>query len=285
MSGGPPVMHAACVQLRSGLDMAANIAAARELVREAAGRGAKYVLTPENTAIMDEDKERVRALCGTMEDDEAVRAFSALAAELGIFLHAGSLAIRPEDAPPGDRRMANRSILFGPDGRVIAWYDKIHLFDVQLGGEEKEHRESAHIRPGSRAVMASAGDVPVGFSICYDLRFPALYRALARAGALMLTIPAAFTVPTGKAHWHVLTRARAIENAAFVLAAAQGGTHENGRRTFGHSLIISPWGEVLAEAADEPCVIDAPLHMERATDMRRRIPVLENERDFSPPGV
>ena len=272
---------AACVQMRSGLDIPANIAAARDLVRQAVESGARYVLTPENTTIMDEDKARVRALVGSMEEDAAVRAFSALAAELDTWLHIGSMPLRPPDAD--DERLANRSILFAPDGRIAAWYDKIHLFDVTLGDGEKAYRESAYVRPGTRAVVADAANVRVGFSICYDLRFPALYQALARAGAQLLTVPAAFTVPTGKAHWHVLLRARAVETESFVLAAGQGGQHENGRATYGHSLIVSPWGGILAEAGEEPGVILAQLDMNEASDMRARIPVLRNARPFAPP--
>ncbi len=274
-------LHVACVQLCSGLDVEANVARASELVRMAAGRGAAYVLTPENTSIMDEDKARVRARVGTMEDDAAVAAFSALARELGIHLHIGSLALRVA----GEERLANRSILFAPDGKIAAWYDKIHLFDVSLGGGEEDYRESAYIRPGGRAVTArlGAGGPCLGFSICYDLRFAALYRALAEAGAEVFAVPAAFTVPTGRAHWHVLLRARAVENGAFVLAAAQGGRHESGRATFGHSLIVSPWGEVLAEGGEEPGVIDAVIDIEHVADVRRRIPVLANARSFSPP--
>ncbi len=275
------ILKAACVQLCSGLDPAAGVRAASELIREAAAAGAFYVLTPENTALMDEDKARVRALVGTMEDDASVAAFSALAAELGIFLHVGSLALHT--AEPDDDRLANRSILFGPDGRIRAWYDKIHLFDVQLGDGEKDYRESAYIRPGRRAVLADVRDVRIGMSICYDVRFPALYRSLAKAGAECLTVPAAFTVPTGRAHWHVLLRARAIENGAFVLAAAQGGRHESGRATYGHSLIVSPWGEILAEGGEEPGVIRADLDMEHVAEVRARIPVLQNEREFDPP--
>ncbi len=282
MADAATALQCACVQMCSGLDVAANVEQASGLAREAAALGARYILTPENTAIMDEDKARVRALVGTMESDAAVKAFSELAAELGVFLHIGSLALRPEDEADG--RLANRSILFGPDGGIIAWYDKIHLFDVTLGQGEKDYRESVVIRPGDRAVMARAAGLRIGMSICYDLRFPALYRALARAGAQVLTVPAAFTVPTGQAHWHVLLRARAIENEAFVMAAGQSGRHESGRATYGHSMIIAPWGDVLAEAEEDgPGVILAAIDAEKVSDMRRRIPVLENERDFRPP--
>ncbi len=272
-------LPAACIQLRSGLDIATNLRVLREMLRRAASEGARYVLTPENTTIMDEDKERVRALAGTMKEDEAVRALSDMAVEYELFLHVGSLPLRSDR--PGERRLVNRSILFAPDGRAIATYDKIHLFDVDLGSEK--HRESAYIAPGEEAVVGNVHDVRIGLSICYDVRFPALYRTLAKAGAQVFAIPAAFTAPTGEAHWHVLTRARAIENGAYVLAAAQGGLHESGRLTYGHSLIISPWGEVLAEAGEEPEVLTATLDMARAAEARRRIPVLQHERAFRKP--
>ncbi len=272
-------LPAACIQLRSGLDIATNLRVLREMLRRAASEGARYVLTPENTTIMDEDKERVRALAGTMKEDEAVRALSDMAVEYELFLHVGSLPLRSET--PGEKRLVNRSILFAPDGHAIATYDKIHLFDVDIGVER--HRESAHVRPGQEAVLGNVHDVRIGLSICYDVRFPALYRALAHAGAQIFAIPAAFTVPTGRAHWHVLVRARAIENGAYVLAAAQGGEHESGRSTFGHSLVVSPWGEVLAEAGEEPEVLPVTLDMARVAEARRRIPVLQHERAFRKP--
>ena len=282
MSATVTAVPVACVQLRSGLDVVANVRAASELIRAAAADGARYILTPENTGLMDEDKQRVRACVGTMADDMAVAAFADLAAALKVHLHIGSLALKTRDA--ADDRLVNRSILFGPDGGIVAYYDKIHLFDVQLGDGEKDYRESAYIRPGEKAVVADAGGMKVGMSVCYDLRFPALYQALARAGAAVLTVPAAFTVPTGRAHWHVLLRARAIETGSFVLAAAQGGRHESGRATHGHSLIVSPWGEVLAEREDDdPGVIHATLDLDRVADVRRRIPVLDNARAFMPP--
>ena len=270
----------ACVQLRSGTDIPANLRQATEFIREARADGARYVLTPENTAIMEEDKERLRNVVRTMKEDQAVRHFSEVAKKYELFLHIGSLALRSEI--PGEKRLVNRSILFDPAGKAIAWYDKIHLFDVDLG-EAEHYRESDYIRPGEQAVVSNVAGLRLGFSICYDVRFPALYRALAHAGAQMFSIPAAFTVPTGRAHWHVLTRARAIENGAYVLAAAQGGLHESGRMTYGHSLIISPWGEVLAEAGEEPAVIHAVLDAERVATARRQIPVLKHERPFRKP--
>ncbi len=277
---GQPI-RVACVQMCSGLDVAVNVRVASDLVREAAARGARYVLTPENTALMDEDKARVRSLVGTMANDVALAAFSELARELGIWLHVGSLALKPEEAEAaGDDRLVNRSILLAPDGRIVAWYDKIHLFDVALGENETVYRESAYIRPGRTAVLAQGAGMRIGFSICYDVRFPALYRRLARAGAETFAVPAAFTVPTGQAHWHVLLRARAIENGAWVLAAAQGGVHESGRRTYGHSLIVSPWGEVVATLDDSPGVVCHDLDLEQVRHVRQRLPVLEHETEF-----
>ena len=276
-----PTLSAACMQLRSGADIAANLRTVRGFAREARAEGAQYILTPENTSIMEEDKERLRGIVGTMKDDEAVRTLSELAQELEVFLHVGSLPLRSDEQ--GEKRLVNRSILFGPDGRPLAFYDKIHLFDVDVKGEH--HRESAYIRPGEQAVMANAGGLRIGFSICYDVRFPGLYRTLALAGAQVFTIPAAFTVPTGRAHWHVLTRARAIENGAYVLAAAQGGLHESGRFTYGHSLIISPWGDILAEAGEEPTVLYATLDAAHVARVRQQIPVLQHERPFARPAT
>ncbi len=272
-------LSAACVQLRSGTEIARNLNIATEFIREARANGARYVLTPENTAIMEEDKERLRNLVKTMGEDVAVRHFSEVAKTYELFLHIGSLALRSEE--PGERRLVNRSILFGPDGKAIAFYDKIHLFDVDLNGEH--YRESDYIRPGEKAVLSNVSGMRLGFSICYDVRFPALYRTLALSGAQMFSIPAAFTVPTGQAHWHVLTRARAIENGAYVLAAAQGGLHASGRMTYGHSLIVSPWGEVLAEAGEEPGVIHATLDAAEVARVRRQFPVLKHERPFQKP--
>ena len=272
-------LSAACVQLRSGTDIPANLRIATEFIREARANGARYVLTPENTAIMEEDKERLRNLVKTMREDAAVCHFSEVAKKYELFLHIGSLALRSEE--PGEKRLVNRSILFGPDGKAIAWYDKIHLFDVDVEGEH--HRESGYIRPGEQAVLSNVAGMRLGFSICYDVRFPELYRSLALAGAQMFSVPAAFTVPTGRAHWHVLNRARAIENGAYVLAAAQGGLHESGRMTYGHSLIVSPWGEVLAEAGEEPGVIYATLDAAEVARVRQQIPVLRHIRPFARP--
>jgi len=208
-------------------------------------------------------------------DDIFVHGFSALAKELGIHLHAGSLALNA-----GQEKLANRSMLFAPDGSVQASYDKIHLFDIDLPNGET-YRESASYNPGEDAVTAQLNDFKLGFAICYDMRFPRLANALANAGVDVLTYPAAFTVPTGKAHWHVLLRARAIETGSFVLAAAQGGDHSAGRSTYGHSIAISPWGEVLAEADNEPGVLVVDLDISQVAATRGRIPALKHARDFA----
>jgi predicted amidohydrolase len=270
--------RAACAQLRSSADVAENIATAERLVREAAGEGAGYVQTPEMTNIVQRSREELFAQLAPEDEDPAVARFGALARELGIVLHVGSLALR---APGG--KIANRAILFGPDGGVLARYDKIHLFDVDLPGGES-WRESAVYDPGDRAVVVDLPWLRLGVAICYDIRFPQLFRAQAHAGAAALTAPAAFTRQTGEAHWHVLQRARAIENGAFVISAAQAGRHADGRETYGHSIIVAPWGEVLAEAGgDGPEVVIAEIDPEHSAAARRRIPALKNERPFALP--
>ncbi|RVC57304.1 carbon-nitrogen hydrolase family protein, partial [Mesorhizobium sp. M4B.F.Ca.ET.088.02.2.1] len=246
------------------------------LVREAAGLGASYVQTPEMTGALVRDKE-ARAASFTSEDkDIIVSTARKLARELGIFLHIGSTAILRADG-----KLANRALLFAPDGATIASYDKIHMFDVDLDNGES-WRESAAYEPGTEAVVAEIGGAKLGFAVCYDLRFPQLFRAEALAGADLLSVPAAFTRQTGEAHWHVLLRARAIENGAYVIAAAQGGLHEDGRETYGHSLIVDPWGRIVAEAAhDQPAVIVAEIDPAQSLAARRKIPNLKNAREFS----
>jgi predicted amidohydrolase len=266
--------RAALVQLRSGRSVDANLEIAERLIRRAAEGGAAYVQTPENTALMELKPELTLQAAQSEEASTALARLRALAAELGIFLHIGSLAIKLDAT-----RVANRSYLIGPDGEIAARYDKLHLFDVDLAHGES-HRESLLCRPGAKAVVADLPFGRLGLSICYDLRFPQLYRALAISGAEFIAIPAAFTKQTGEAHWHVLIRARAIETGAFVLAASQGGVHENGRATFGHSLIVSPWGEVLAEAGEEPGVIFADIDLAAAAEARARIPSLKHGREF-----
>jgi deaminated glutathione amidase len=275
MTGTPDRrFRAALVQLRSGRNIDDNLRQAEALIRRAAQGGAVYVQTPENTAIMELEPRLVAEAAETEKDSVPLVQFRALAAELGIFLHIGSLAIKLEGT-----RLANRSYLIDPQGRVAARYDKLHLFDVDLAGGES-YRESNLARPGISAVVAELPFGRLGLSICYDLRFPALYRALAMAGAEMIAVPAAFTKQTGEAHWHILIRARAIETGTFILAATQGGLHENGRATFGHSLIVSPWGEILAEGGEEPCVVFADIDLAASAEARARIPALKHGRDF-----
>lgn len=269
------IFKAAAVQMRSGKEPERNARDFEALVREAAGLGATYVQTPEMTGAIVGDKD-ARAAAFTSEDrDVIVASGRKLAAELGIHLHVGSTAIVRADG-----KLANRAFLFGPDGATLATYDKIHMFDVDLDNGES-WRESSAYEPGTEAVVADTALAKIGFAICYDLRFPQLFRAEALAGAELLTVPAAFTRQTGLAHWHPLLRARAIENGAFVIASAQGGKHEDGRETFGHSLIIDPWGRILAEAAhDETGVIVAEIDTQHSTDARKKIPNLKNAREF-----
>ncbi len=271
------MFRAACVQLCSSDDLAENVRNASALIREAKTKGADFVATPENTALMAPDGGAKLERSFTEEHDPALPAFLALAEELGIWLLIGSLAIKISHA-----KTANRSFLITPQGQIAARYDKIHLFDVDLPTGEK-YRESSTVAGGRDAVAADLPWGKIGLSVCYDLRFPKLYRALAKAGAFALTVPSAFTETTGKAHWHVLLRARAIENGAFVIAPAQGGLHANGRRTYGHSLIIGPWGEILAEAGTDPCVILADIDPAAAAEARGRIPNLRHDRPFSGP--
>jgi predicted amidohydrolase len=272
---GSPRFRAALVQLRSGRSLDDNINAAERLVREAAARGASYVQTPENTGLMELDRERLFNAASPTRVGPQLERLAALARELGIHLHIGSLAVA---LPAG--KLANRSFLLGPDGRTLATYDKIHMFDVDLAGGES-YRESSRFEAGGEAVVADTALGRIGLTICYDLRFPHLYRSLAHAGALIVAIPSAFTRQTGEAHWSVLMRARAIELGAFVLAAAQGGRHENGRETYGHSIAVAPWGEVLAEAGAEPGVVYADIDLAAVADARRRIPALAHDRPFS----
>ncbi|MBU1174221.1 MAG: carbon-nitrogen hydrolase family protein [Alphaproteobacteria bacterium] len=264
------------VQLRSGTDPAANLAAVSAFAGAAAAAGANYVLTPEMSVAFVRDREELGRVAPPFAGNRFVAELAALANQLGIFLHVGSMAFALEDG-----RFANRSLLFSPDGALLARYDKIHLFDADPPGD-RPYRESETYRGGDRAVVARAGALRLGLSVCYDLRFPALYAGLAAAGAEVMTVPAAFTVPTGAAHWHVLLRARAIETGSFVLAAAQGGAHENGRKTYGHSLVVDPWGRIVAEKPDDTDgVLLAELDLDLVADARRRLPALANRRDFS----
>jgi len=270
-------LRAACVQLRSSDDVDENIRSTSGLIREAKGKGAVFIATPENTTLMAPDGGAKLEKSFPEDRDPALPKFCALAEELGIWLLIGSLAIKVSDT-----KTANRSFLIDPRGKIAARYDKIHMFDVNLASGET-YRESNTVAGGDRAVLADLPWGKVGLSICYDLRFPRLYRQYAQAGAFLLTVPSAFTETTGKAHWHVLLRARAIENGAFVIAPAQGGTHANGRQTYGHSLIVAPWGEILAEAGIDPAVIVADIDPAAAKSARERVPSLRHDRDFAGP--
>jgi deaminated glutathione amidase len=272
MSGG--TFKAAMIQMRSGLQPGANIDAAVRYVGDAKSAGAEYVLTPEMTNILAANREQLFAAAVDEEADASLATLREVARKLGIYVHIGSLAVRISPD-----RAANRSFLIDPKGDILARYDKIHMFDVDLAGGES-YRESRNYRPGELAVLADLPWGRLGLTVCYDLRFPALYRALAEAGATMLAIPSAFTKQTGEAHWHVLVRSRAVENGCFVFAAAQGGRHENGRDTFGHSLIVDPWGRILAESDTEPGVIVAEINPAEVASARARIPSLQHGRRF-----
>jgi len=264
----------ALVQMCSGREVDKNIADATALIRKAAKGGADYVQTPEMTILMELDRARLLAAARPEDGNAALAHFQALARELAIWLHIGSMPVLL-----ANDKLANRSFLLSPEGQIAARYDKIHMFDVDLGGGES-YKESANYQPGRHAVIADLPWGPIGLTICYDLRFPQLYRALARAGAKFLAVPAAFTRPTGMAHWHTLVRARAIESQAFVFAAAQGGMHENGRETYGHSLVVSPWGEILCEGDVHPTVTFADVELQLLEDVRRRVPSLQHDRAF-----
>jgi predicted amidohydrolase len=255
--------------------MTRNLADASAMIREAVTQGAQYVLTPEMTNIFEADHERLKSLVRTEEKDACVADFSQMAKELGIWLHVGSLALRVSED-----KLVNRSLLFSPNGVLAARYDKIHLFDVDMPSGERI-RESDTFAPGDEAVVAALPWGNLGLSICYDMRFPNLYNTLANAGAMFMAVPAAFTVPTGQAHWHVLLRSRAIETGSFVFAAAQGGSHECGRKTFGHSLVVTPWGEIAAELDTAPGILVFDVDVELVKRDRGRIPALKNARAFN----
>ena len=271
-------LKAALVQLRTPATQAAALAQAEPLVRHAAGAGAKLIATPEATNILQRDRSKLFEAVRPLDQDECVLGLRALARELGVWLLIGSALVRREDG-----QLANRSTLVDAEGEVVATYDKIHMFDVDLPTGER-HRESALYTPGEQATVAETPWGKIGLSVCYDVRFPQLYRALAKAGAEMITVPAAFTRPTGEAHWEILLRARAIETGAFVLAPAQGGFHEDGRGTWGRSTIIGPWGEILAKAEDdEPGVVIAELDLDAVAKARAAIPAMANDRAFAQP--
>ena len=279
-SGGKALSAAftvACVQMTSGPEPAGNIAAAGALIRAAKAQGAALVMTPETTNMIAPGRRHMMERARHEADDPAVSAFRALAAELGVWLLVGSLVLRDSE-----EKAVNRSLLIGPDGAIAARYDKIHMFDVEIP-DGQSYRESKAYAAGGRAVTADLPWGRLGLTVCYDLRFPRLYRSLAKAGARFLTVPSAFTRFTGEAHWHVLLRARAVETGCFVFAPAQCGEHAGGRQTYGHSLIVAPWGEVLADGGEEPGIVLAEIDPARVDTARAMIPALGHDRDFAGP--
>ncbi|CCE11150.1 putative nitrilase [Bradyrhizobium sp. STM 3843] len=266
---------AALVQMRTGLLPEPSLAQGTRLIREAAAQGAQYVQTPEVSNMMQLNRTALFEHLKSEAADPSLKAYRALAKELKIHLHIGSLALRFSD-----EKAVNRSFLIGPEGDILASYDKIHMFDIDLPGGES-YRESSNYQPGETAVISDLPWGRIGLTICYDVRFPALYRALAESGASFISVPSAFTRKTGEAHWHTLLRARAIETGCFVFAAAQCGLHENKRETFGHSLIVDPWGEVLAEGGVDPGVVLARIDPSRVETARKAIPSLQHGRRFS----
>ncbi|MEO1251129.1 MAG: carbon-nitrogen hydrolase family protein [Pseudomonadota bacterium] len=276
MADASTLMRIACVQMRSGLDRPAITRDALALISEAAGQGATFIATPEMTNIVDRKPKRLLETLPSESDLEEVTAFGDAAREHKVWLLIGSVAAKA----PGVSKAVNRSLLFAPTGDIVARYDKIHMFDVDLPDGET-WKESAVYQPGDKAVLVDASAGRIGLTVCYDVRFPHLYRQLAQAGALLFVVPAAFTAQTGRAHWRTLLCSRAIENGAFVAAPAQGGRHEDGRDTYGHSMIIGPWGEIIAELDhDDPGVLVADIDFERAREARSRIPNLGLDADF-----
>jgi len=273
-TGKPASFRVGLIQMRSGRTPQANLDAALKLIGEAKDAAADYVQTPEMTNVMEVNRQRLFSTLVDENADLCLAAFRELARKLAIFVHIGSLAIKvsPDKA-------ANRSFLIDREGEIAARYDKIHMFDVDLAGGES-YRESNNFRPGEIGIVTDLPWGRLGLTVCYDLRFPALYRALAEAGSSFLAVPSAFTQQTGEAHWHVLLRARAIENGSYVFAAAQGGKHENGRETFGHSLVVDPWGRIVAEAGNEPGIVMADIDPAEVASARARIPSLQHGRRF-----
>lgn len=271
-------IRTACIQLNSGPDVAANLAAIAPTLAEAKAQGAELIALPENATLMGGDAAIRKAQSYNEDSHPAIPFFSAQAKNLAVWILCGSLSVKRADG-----KSDNRALLFAPNGATVAFYNKIHLFDAALGQGEDYH-ESARVAPGGCAVLAATPLAKIGLTICYDLRFAKLYRDLAKAGAEIITIPAAFTVPTGQAHWHCLLRARAIETGCFILAPAQCGTHAGGRKTYGHSLMIDPWGAVMAEAGgDLPQTIYADLNLDDVARVRQMLPSLQHDRDYALP--
>jgi predicted amidohydrolase len=275
---------AGCIQFTAGPDPEPNLRQAALLIRRAREAGADFVMTPEASNFIESGKRR-RDKARREADEPFLAGMRELARELGVWLLLGSLVIDPAGEPgaeAGEERLANRSFLLDAAGKIVARYDKIHMFDIDLPGGES-YRESNAYRPGGQTVVAETPWGRLGMSVCYDVRFPHLYRALAKAGADFLSVPSVFTVPTGKAHWHVLLRARAIENGSFVFAPAQWGEHTAGRKSYGHSLIVDPWGEVLADCGEEVGIVTAKIDPARIAAARRSVPSLTHDRAFTPP--
>lgn len=266
------------VQMTSTTSIDQNIKISSDLIRQAAAQGSELVALPEVVNLMQRDRSQSSKIAALDSEDASLAAYKALAQELGIWIHAGSLVIRLAD----DDRFANRGFLIDPTGQVQAQYDKIHMFDVDLANGES-YRESNGFRPGTHATLAQTPWGGYGMAVCYDLRFPHLFRDLAKAGARILAVPAAFTRTTGQAHWHTLLRARAIENGCFVVAPAQCGDHEDGRKTYGHALIIDPWGEILADGGDAPGIITATLNLNRVSEVRGMVPSINNDLPYDQP--
>jgi deaminated glutathione amidase len=277
---------AACVQCTAGPDPEANLKEVAGLIPRAREQGAELIMTPEASNLIESGRRR-RDKARREADDPFLAGMRDLARETGAWLLLGSLVIDPSGEPgadPGEERLANRSFLIDPAGAIVARYDKIHMFDIDLPGGES-YRESNAYRPGDSTVVADTPWGRLGMTVCYDVRFPHLYRALAQAGADFLAVPSVFTVPTGRAHWHVLLRARAIENGCFVFAPAQWGEHTGGRKSYGHSLIVDPWGEVLADGGEETGIVTARIDPAQIAEARRMVPSLQHDRGFTPPEV
>jgi len=270
---------AACVQNNAERDPAPSMASLADLVRRARDMGGDLIMTPEVCTMMEPRRRLGREKAQFEESDESLAQFRELARETGAWILIGSMAVKIREE---SERLANRSILLRPDGETVATYDKIHMFDVDVG-EGESYRESNGYRPGDHATLAQIPWGGLGMTVCYDMRFPYLYRSLAKAGADFLTAPSAFTVPTGRAHWHVLLRARAIENGCFMFAPAQVGEHAEGRKTYGHSLIVDPWGEVLADGSEDVGVVTAEIDVAKVAEARGKVPSLYNDRDYAAP--
>ena len=265
----------ACVQVNAGSEIDSNLEATSILVKSAIREGAQLVSLPECVSLIEPDRDVLQQKCEVENSNRALAFFRHLATDYGIWLHVGSIAVLNDTG-----EISNRTFLIGPDGKIEARYDKIHMFDVDLGGSEV-YRESDTYKPGTAATIADIPWGQLGLTICYDLRFPSLYNLLAQSGAHMIAVPSAFTQSTGRAHWHVLLRARAIETGCWIFAAAQCGSHGKGRKTYGHSLIVNPWGEIVSEAGDEPGFIAADIDMSEVDKVRQSIPALHNSRDIT----